>query len=319
MGNVYRDEIGRCYCSAHRRDRCHECCLDFVKSNEMTEAQAGLRKPPSQSEELAEEKVMLERGIAFMMQQPPSTRQEKFMRDNLEYHRKELARVERELKKLKAKGKNGEIQEAIATQMEQARAQDADLQSLTQAYARKHPGATNMEMGGKETQELYDQFVAKPPSSKEDQAADPYTCSYCRKNSTKQLPACARCKKQAYCSKACQKTHWKSHKKECQPVDTIPKGALPLTWAQLEEFQFAEGKKLEVRYIQQEPGMRLIALCKDRAGVTKRVAAYTNSRDVSGFTPGKVMIWKNPRFHFFMDGSNGARIEEQDLANITIL
>jgi hypothetical protein len=104
-------------------------------------------------------------------------------------------------------------------------------------------------------------------------------------------------------------------------VDTVPAGALPLTWAQLEEFQFAEGKKLELRYIQQEPGigMRLIALCKDRAGVIKRVAAYTNSRDIPGFTPGKVMIWKNPRFHFFMDGSSGARIEDQDLANITIL
>jgi hypothetical protein len=287
--------------------------------NEMTEAQAGLRKPPSKVEELAEEKIMLQRGIAFMMQQPPSTRHS--MRDNLEYQNKELARVEKELKKLKAEGKSGEIKEAIAAQVEVARAQDADLQSLTQAYAKKHPGATSFEVGGKETQELYDQFVAKPPSSKEDQTSDPYTCSYCRKNHTKELPSCSRCKKQAYCSRACQKTHWKSHKKECQPVDTVPEGALPLTWAQLEEFQFAEGKKLELRYIQQEPGigMRLIALCKDRAGVIKRVAAYTNSRDIPGFTPGKVMIWKNPRFHFFMDGSSGARIEDQDLANITIL
>jgi hypothetical protein len=285
----------------------------------MTEAQAGLRKPPSRAEELAEQKVMIERGIAFMMQQSPSTRQG--MQDNLEYHHKELARVEKELKALRGKGlrAGGEIKEAIAAQKELARAQDADNQSLTQAYMKKHPGATTMEIGGKESQELYDQYVAKPPSSKKDQANDAYTCSYCQKNSTKELPACARCKKQAYCSKACQRTHWKSHKKECQPVDTIPKGSLPLTWAQLEEFQLAKGKKLEVRYIQQEPGMRLIALCKDRAGVIKRVAAYTNSKDIPGFTPGKVMVWKNPRFHFFMDGSNGARIEDQDLANITIL
>jgi hypothetical protein len=318
MGDVYTDEIGRCYCSAHRRDSCHECFLDFVMPNEMVEAQAGLRKPPSRAEELAKEKVMLERGIDYMMKRLPST-QEQSMRDNLDYHQKELARVEKELKKLRAKGKSEEIQKAITAQVEQGRAQDADLQSLSRAYAKKHPGATTFEVGGKETQELYDQFVAKPPSSKEDQADDPYTCSYCRKNSTKELPSCARCKKQAYCSKACQKTHWKSHKKECQPVDTVPEGALPLTWAQLEEFQFAEGKKLEVRHIQQEPGMRMIALCKDRVGVIKRVAAYTNTRDIPGFTPGKVMIWKNPRFHFFMDGSNGARIEDQDLANITIL
>jgi hypothetical protein len=74
----------------------------------------------------------------------------------------------------------------------------------------------------------------------------------------------------------------------------------------------------EVRFVDQEPGLRLIALCKDRVGVTKRVAAYTSSRDIPGFRPGKVMLWKNPRFHYFMDGSNEARIEDQDLANITI-
>jgi hypothetical protein len=55
--------------------------------NEMAEVQAGLRKPPSRAEELAEDKIILERGIAFMMQQPPSTRQS--MRDNLEFHHKE--------------------------------------------------------------------------------------------------------------------------------------------------------------------------------------------------------------------------------------
>ena len=68
----------------------------------------------------------------------------------------------------------------------------------------------------------------------------------------------------------------------------------------------------------QEAGLRLIALCKDRTGVVNRVAAYTNSRNIPGFTPGKVMVWKNPRFHYFMDGSSGARIEESDLTNITI-
>ena len=37
-----------------------------------------------------------------------------------------------------------------------------------------------------------------------------------------------------------------------------------------------------------------------------------------GLAAGKVLRWKNPRFHMFMDGSTGARIEEEDLANVTV-
>lgn len=93
---------------------------------------------------------------------------------------------------------------------------------------------------------------------------------------------------------------------------------LPLTFAQLQEFQIAQGEELEVRFIQQEPGSRLIALSKDRAGVTKRVVAYTKSGDIPGYRPGTIMRWQNPRFHCFEDGSSGVRIEEDDLQNILI-
>ena len=40
-----------------------------------------------------------------------------------------------------------------------------------------------------------------------------------------------------------------------------------------------------------------------------------------GLAAGRVLRWKNPRFHMFMDGSTGARIEEdqeEDLANVTV-
>jgi hypothetical protein len=230
--------------------------------------------------------------------------------------------VEREIKELQSGQNNRDLQQALVKEKEKARGQDAELRALASAHHQLHPESNTVELGGPETQMLYDKFVSPPPSAKRDQTVDPYTCSYCRKTGTQMLPACARCKKQAYCSKECQKIHWKAHKKECVPVETLDKQdtkKLPLSWEQLEAFgTAAAGQKLEVRFVDQEPGLRLIALCKDRVGVTKRVAAYTSSRDIPGFRPGKVMVWKNPRFHYFMDGSNGARIEDQDLANITI-
>jgi hypothetical protein len=174
---------------------------------------------------------------------------------------------------------------------------------------------------GAKAQRAYEQFVAAPPSVQRDVSVDPFTCSYCRKVTTQRLPCCSRCKKQAYCTKQCQTTHWKAHKKECVPIDKLAKEdtkRLPLTWEQLEEFGDADGERLEVRFIEQEDGFRLIAMCKDRAGMCKRVAAYTDSRTIPNFEAGKIMVWKNPRFHYFLDGSSGARIEEEDLVNIVV-
>ena len=67
-----------------------------------------------------------------------------------------------------------------------------------------------------------------------------------------------------------------------------------------------------------ESVMRQVFQCKDRDGISKRVAAYTNSGGISGMAPGKMLKWKNPRFHWFVDGSSGARVEEEDLGNVTI-
>jgi len=46
------------------------------------------------------------------------------------------------------------------------------------------------------------------------------TCSCCGKTSDeKKFPRCKRCKRVAYCSKECQKKHWKAgHKKDCVRV-----------------------------------------------------------------------------------------------------
>lgn len=44
-----------------------------------------------------------------------------------------------------------------------------------------------------------------------------YTCGYCKKVGNKHRK-CAKCNLQRYCSKECQKAHWKTHKKACQTV-----------------------------------------------------------------------------------------------------
>lgn len=74
----------------------------------------------------------------------------------------------------------------------------------------------------------------------------PHTCMWANSPCySEKLAMCARCKKHAYCSsKDGQRSHWKAHKKECIPVDKLPKEdrkQLPLTWEQLEEFGTTTG------------------------------------------------------------------------------
>ena len=95
--------------------------------------------------------------------------------------------------------------------------------------------------------------------------------------------------------------------------------SLPLTWAQVEAHEGAPvtGMKLEVRVMLDESMMRQVVSCKDRVGAVRRIAAYTNSSSIPGLKVDSIIRWKNPRFHYFMDGSSGGRIEEEDLPNIT--
>jgi hypothetical protein len=64
--------------------------------------------------------------------------------------------------------------------------------------------------------------------------------------------------------------------------------------------------------------MRQVFECKDRVGAVRTVAAYTDSRSIVGLAPGKVLRIKNPRFHYFADGRTGARVEQEDLVNVTV-
>ena len=97
-----------------------------------------------------------------------------------------------------------------------------------------------------------------------------------------------------------------------------------LTWTQLERYHglgstVVHGKTLEVIIFKDHSLIRHSWLCADRVGDVRRIEAYTkNGMIPGGATIGSKLRWKHPRLHYFMDGSSGAIIEENDLRNITI-
>lgn len=94
-----------------------------------------------------------------------------------------------------------------------------------------------------------------------------------------------------------------------------------MTWEQVEAHGGAPAanETLEVRVILDESVMRQVVTAKDRVGVVRRVAAYTKDRNSPDLQVGSILRWKNPRYHYFMDGSSGARIELEDLKDVTIV
>lgn len=53
--------------------------------------------------------------------------------------------------------------------------------------------------------------------------SDLKVCASC--TNTQQLKQCSRCKTVAYCSSACQRAHWQTHKPLCQFKVTLPSGS----------------------------------------------------------------------------------------------
>lgn len=171
---------------------------------------------------------------------------------------------------------------------------------------------------------LADQLWGPSASSKRDVVGlDPYTCSHCQVVTVpRKLPTCARCKKQSYCSKTCQKEHWKqTHKQVCVPQDALSKEEskqLPLTWEQLELFDTAAapGERLEIRWVSSSggPGGTTLGQFKDRKGRYRTVQVDVKN---TNFEVGCTLTWKNPRVYIFPDGSKGARLTEEELPNLS--
>ena len=63
--------------------------------------------------------------------------------------------------------------------------------ALMQGWSKHYPGKTTFEMGGLETQKLYDEIISNP--SVKTYRAEAYTCGYCDKSVTQKLLLCSRC------------------------------------------------------------------------------------------------------------------------------
>jgi hypothetical protein len=330
MDDTWEDEIGRLHCAEHHRDRCHECCFDFRQTNVFVEEAAGLRKPRTPLQELAVEMAALQHGLAHMRQDPRAGGN--FAEKNMASHEENLTRVKSEVAALLDAGgaaAQTEWATALSGEMDLLAASDAERNAVMAQWSIENPGKTTMEWGGSDHQRLFEQFAANAPSTASVAAPDVRTCDWCKApaGATKLL-RCSRCRKVAYCNAECQRQAWKGHKGACKKKHAATAAAvekrkkLPMTWRQLEMHGVgvpATGQVLEVRVLTDESMMRQVFGCKDREGTVRRIAAYTDSRSIPGLGAGKVLRWKNPRFHMFMDGSAGARIEEGDLPHITIL
>lgn len=314
FGEHVCDDVGRCFCKDHRREVCHECCLAFDIQNRMAEERAGVRKPKTEVEEVADRWALCTYALQGMEQMRPRPNEAVF-----EQNREYLNEADLKLKRFQAAGED--VQPAMRKALEAQHVQKMETEALMQAWSKKNPGERVFEVGGKETQELYDNVVAGPSAN--NKKAEKFTCNYCGETSTKKLNLCGRCRKVSYCTRNCQTLAWKAHKPQCVKLDPTEKGlkAMNLTWDQVEAHQGApvQGRTLEVKAMLDESMMRQVFSCKDRAGVVRRVAAYTDSRSIPGLKQGSILCLKNPRFHYFSDGSSGVRIEEEDLPNIKIV
>jgi len=298
MEETFYDDIGRIFCKKHCRDQCHDCCYDFRTMNRQVEEDAGIRKKRTPLEECAEMWAVSVTALRGMDRMEPRPGPEMYQM-NREY----LEKYGKELEEFAAQGLN--VEEAKCEAMKKEDDEEKERRALMQASSRQNPGQRVFEFGGSETQQLYDDFVRGPSN----EGYDLYSCAFCGEPSTHKKNLCARCRAVAYCSRKCQKEHWKVHKKTCNKDsrtgdgENAPASKSYLTWDQVEAHGGAPAKgTLEVRAILDESMMRQVMSCKDRKGSIHRIAAYTNSRHIPEFRVGRVLRWKNPRFKFFMDG-----------------
>lgn len=312
LPEITLDKIGRTYCKAHNRETCDVCCMSFDIPNRLIEEEKGLKKKRTDVEKVAGEKASLIYAMKGMEQMIPRPNKEVW-----KFHREQLRIVNGKLKRLEEAGED--VASAMEKAIEEQDRVKLERDAIVQSWSKLNPGKMSFDIGGEETQKIYDQFVACPPTKSK--RTDAFTCNYCGLAATKELKICGRCKKVSYCNVSCQKAAWKAHKIICVPGKE--RKALPLSWKEVEAHGVGvpvQGRKLEVRVILDESSpFRQVVKCKDRSGVIRRLAAYNDARSIPNLKQGSILKWKNPRYHYFMDGSSGARIEEDDLNDITII
>ena len=333
--DVFHDELDRLFCMGHRRALCHECGYDFRQTNEMIEVDAGLRKARSRVEVLSRQRVDALRALDAIRKQPAARSYDPGLRESTEGWLKE---TEEELASLVESGRasSEDVEKWTRKAFEDLSVQDMDMRAVHKAWKDENPGAgSTMEWGGPSTQRLYEKVAAKPPSAGLDKA-DPRLCAWCAKVSAEKLRHCANCKSVYYCDAQCQGAAWKGHKTFCRRLakdrkikekkknesstNTKKKYKLPLTWEQLAAYDGAEatGQILELRIVEDQSFTRPVFACKDRTGSIRRIADYTTTKAFASIKVGNVLRWKHPRFHFFLDGSSGARLEDEHLTNINV-
>jgi len=253
LGDIlWHDEIGRMFCVKHRREECNQCYVDYSPMNRQVEIDLGIRKPPSEIQTLAEQHTMCMNGIKFLRQNMSHANMSHEMDENLAFHLEHLQKVEKRLEDLRSTGASNEISEALRASQLKAQDKQSEVAAVASAWSKQNPGKTKMEYGGDETQNLFEQVAAPPPSANLTHR-DRLICDYCSKSHNEKIKLCSRCWCVAYCDKECQTKAWKGHKKVCKPKEPVvnpvtgkkeKKVDLPLTWEQLEAFQgiTAKGK-----------------------------------------------------------------------------
>ncbi|KAK9816678.1 hypothetical protein WJX72_003583 [[Myrmecia] bisecta] len=241
-------------------------------------------------------------------------------------HRREVCQLccvdHRPTNEITRAGKDADI-DAILERHE--RIQEAEHCAMLMQRRSEGNSSGPLMLGSEEAQRLFAAAADRPPSGSE-------VCAHCKRGG--KLLRCSRCKSALYCNREHQVADFPRHKADCRRIAAAaintPTGArarsearTPTTWAKLEALggMPATGKTLELRIMSEPiPFLRYSFDGKDRKGDVRRVAFYLDNGTAPppALALGKVFRWRNPSFHQFMDGSTGARIEDEDLVNITV-
>lgn len=107
--------------------------------------------------------------------------------------------------------------------------------------------------------------------------------------------------------------------KGCRAAAKVAARPELISWDELEDLGGAPaaGRVLEVKIMAQPlPFGRHNFPGKDHYGEVRHCCIYADVPP-QGLVLGRILRWRNPHFHWFMDGSSGARIDDEDVGDVT--